>query len=107
MSTLLTLPVSAISSLINAPVSLVCVAGTSFSSELVYLLSTGRFWPSPSEDKELISLWRQLVRPRQETTDTLTGHEWQGEYPLVFSLPVLGGPDVACWGLENSRESTS
>lgn len=74
MSTLLTLPVSVVSSLINAPVSLVFVIGISFSIEFVCLLGTGRFWPSPSEDKELISLWRQLVRPRQETTDTLAGH---------------------------------
>lgn len=74
MSALLTLPVSAVSSLINAPVSLAFVTSTSFSNESVCLLGTARFWPSPSEDKELISLWRQLVRPRQETTDTLPGH---------------------------------
>lgn len=74
MSALLTLPVSAVSSLINAPVSLAFVTSTSFSNESVCLLGTARFWPSPSEDKELISLWRQLVRPRQETTDTLPGY---------------------------------
>lgn len=74
MSTLLTLPVSAISSLINAPVSLVFVTSASFSNEFVCFLGIVRFWTSPSEDKELISLWRQTVRPRQEITDALPGH---------------------------------
>lgn len=76
----LTVPMAAFSSWVSAPSAFASVTCT-FSDGPRCLRGTGRPCPSPSEDRALSCLWRQLVRPREGASSTPQDRGWecQGE----------------------------